>query len=112
MPGKVPTYRSRHMPSRSQQRAYYDRRQRDREAKKFYNSAPWLSLRLSKLREDPLCQVCLRTDRYVAASHAHHIVPIRVNPDLALDIDNLESLCHSCHSRHHASESNDKHNSM
>ena len=112
MAGKVPTFRSRHLPTRSQQRAYYDKSSRDREAKKFYDSVRWLKLRPIKLHQDPLCEVCLKDNRFVAAVVVHHIVPIRVNPDLACELSNLQSLCAGCHSRHHASEQNDKHNSM
>ncbi len=32
-------------------------------------------------------------------AHVHHIKPMSEYPDLVLDQSNLESLCHSCHSR-------------
>lgn len=35
------------------------------------------------------------------ASMVHHVIPITQRPDLALDIDNLRSLCDMCHNRLH-----------
>jgi 5-methylcytosine-specific restriction endonuclease McrA len=32
----------------------------------------------------------------------HHIKPVRLAPDLALDPDNLVTLCRSCHGRREA----------
>jgi 5-methylcytosine-specific restriction enzyme A len=72
------------------------------DSKRFYHSAAWLKLRLSKLRQDPLCQVCIKERIYVAATIVHHVVEITVDPDLRLDLDNLQSLCAGCHSRMHA----------
>jgi len=57
----------------------------------------WRRLRLMYLRANPLCADCLQANRVVAAVHVDHIVPKR---DGGLDEwDNLQSLCHSCHSR-------------
>jgi 5-methylcytosine-specific restriction enzyme A len=55
-----------------------------------------------KLNRDPACQECLKHDRLVAATHVHHIVELTDDWDKALDLDNLRSLCASCHSRLHA----------
>ena len=33
------------------------------------------------------------------ATQVHHLVPRKERPDLAYAIDNLESLCVSCHSK-------------
>jgi 5-methylcytosine-specific restriction protein A len=80
----------------------YDRTQRDPESKRFYSSAPWLKIRRMKLNADPLCERCREEGRLVAATIVHHCIEIRDNWDLALDIDNLVSLCHSHHSQIHA----------
>jgi 5-methylcytosine-specific restriction protein A len=80
----------------------YDRTSRDPESKRLYDSAVWRKLRRVKLARDPLCEMCREEGRVVAASHVHHRVEIRDNRELALDIDNLVSLCHSHHSQIHA----------
>ncbi|MDL2317673.1 HNH endonuclease [Eubacteriales bacterium OttesenSCG-928-A19] len=35
------------------------------------------------------------------ATLVHHVVPVTERPDIALDIDNLRSLCDPCHNRRH-----------
>jgi 5-methylcytosine-specific restriction endonuclease McrA len=80
----------------------YDRYKRDRDAKRFYNSRAWLMLRLLKLQLDPLCEPCKASGTYVPASIVHHKHERRHNPELSLALDNLESMCESCHSRLHA----------
>ena len=58
-------------------------------------------LRRLKLSIDPCCERCLAEGKIVQATVAHHKIERRVQPALALDLDNLESLCAPCHSRHH-----------
>lgn len=98
MPRRIPTYRppgsSPGGPARQRE---YDRCRRDRDAKRFYDSAPWLKLRRLKLTADPLCERCRSQGRTVVASQVHHRHELRARPDLALDLDNLESLCLPCH---------------
>jgi 5-methylcytosine-specific restriction enzyme A len=80
----------------------YDRLARDPDASRFYHSARWRKARLMKLRRQPLCELCLIQGRLVAAALVHHMFELASRPDLALDLDNLQSLCPSCHSRLHA----------
>jgi 5-methylcytosine-specific restriction endonuclease McrA len=35
------------------------------------------------------------------AAMVHHVLPLDVRPDLALDLDNLRSLCVVCHNQSH-----------
>jgi len=58
----------------------------------------WQNLRLMILRRSPLCVRC-----GTGASQVDHIVPIRKG-GARLDPDNLQALCHSCHSQKTASE--------
>ena len=76
----------------------YDMTQRDRELKRFYNSQPWQALRQQKLKRDRFCEECRRGGRLVLATHVDHKHEIRQGGE-RLDMDNLQSLCHSCHSR-------------
>ena len=64
----------------------------------------WRKLRARFLADHPLCEECLRAGRAVAATDVDHIIPHRGNPDLMWDEENLQALCHSCHSRKTASE--------
>lgn len=66
---------------------------------KFYLSKQWRNLREYKISLNPLCEHCLKEDKLVQAIDVDHIVDIKDNPYLALDINNLQSLCKSCHSK-------------
>ena len=57
----------------------------------------WQRLRRMKLARQPFCAECSRRGRIVAATDVDHIVPL-ANGGTNAD-DNLQSLCHSCHSR-------------
>lgn len=64
----------------------------------FYHTPAWRKLRVLALQRDHyLCQECLRQKRIVKATEVHHIKPIADFPELALTLDNLESLCWDCH---------------
>ena len=77
---------------------YYDKYYRNQSSKEFYNSPEWQALRKQKLTLDPYCQECKKNGTIVKGVMIDHIVPIRDggNP---LDINNLQTLCWSCHSR-------------
>lgn len=64
----------------------------------FYHTGSWRRLRVLALQRDHyLCQNCLRQKRVTIATEVHHIKPIADFPELALTLDNLESLCWDCH---------------
>lgn len=71
---------------------------------KFYQSMPWRRLRAIKIAEQPLCEECLKKGILIPAKVIDHIVPINKggNP---LDINNLQSLCSSCHNQKSGKES-------
>jgi 5-methylcytosine-specific restriction endonuclease McrA len=50
-----------------------------------------------KLAADPVCEQCLLRTRLTAATEVHHRIPVQAQPDLGLDMANLESLCADCH---------------
>lgn len=74
-------------------RQNYKRRTDVNEAKldRFYSGATWQKLRGMHIRNNPLCVHCGAVARVV-----DHIQPRR-NGGADLDIDNLQSLCLSCH---------------
>lgn len=74
----------------------------------FYTSAAWRNLREQALIRDHYeCQQCLKLMemgkmiRPHRATMVHHIKPRELFPALELDLDNLVSLCDSCHNREH-----------
>jgi 5-methylcytosine-specific restriction protein A len=96
VPSKVPTY---HGPMRPPARPLYERMPSRREDKAFYKSPAWRKLRAMQLAAHPLCADCVAGGRLRAASEVHHKIGRKLRPDLALDLDNLMSLCKSCHSK-------------
>lgn len=89
----------------------------DSEAKKFYKSAKWLHKREQILKRDHYeCQICrerirnadesgtelpVQDRRIRRAVIVHHLRHLKDFPELALDDDNLISVCHECHDRLH-----------
>lgn len=89
----------------------------DTEAKKFYDSKAWQTKRIEILKRDRFeCQDCrARIQKAVAegkwlpekekkiarAEQVHHIQELKEHPELALDNDNLISLCVRCHNIRH-----------
>lgn len=64
----------------------------------LYHWPVWRRLRLKALQRDHyLCQACLKKNRITKATEVHHIKPAEDYPELALDLDNLTSLCWRCH---------------
>jgi 5-methylcytosine-specific restriction protein A len=61
----------------------------------FVSSPAWR--RVSKLvrERDGSCVRCGSTRQLTA----HHIIPVRVDPSVALDVDNCVTLCRSCHGK-------------
>lgn len=100
MPSRIPTHRPSHLPTAEQQRSAYERGKPRREDIAWYQSSRWRRVRALKLREQPLCEECLKQDRYVAANQVHHLEERKDRPELAYEPTNLQCLCVSCHSRH------------
>ena len=61
-----------------------------------YGSA-WDRLSIQKRDHDPLCERCITLERCEPAVHVHHIVPVKIRPDLKLEWSNLMSVCQACH---------------
>ncbi|HCF71988.1 MAG TPA: HNH endonuclease [Syntrophomonas sp.] len=81
---------------------YYDEIVRNQKTKSFYKSRAWQAARRRALiRDHYLCQDCLKEGRITQADTVHHRVEISKDWSKRLDIDNLISLCASCHNAHH-----------
>ena len=83
-----------------------------KETDPFYSTWAWRAVRQKALERDLFeCVLCAREGRYalsgagrivpVRATMVHHIKPRKEYPELALVLDNLMSLCDSCHERMH-----------
>jgi 5-methylcytosine-specific restriction protein A len=72
-----------------------------RERAKWYRRAAWLKLRAAQLAEHPLCAMCLAEGQTMLATVVHHVKERLTHPELALDQDNLESLCSPHHTAEH-----------
>ena len=65
----------------------------------FYVSTGWVKIRTAYINEYPLCRVCELKGSVTLATEVDHITPIRIDMNLSLEWDNLQSLCHRCHSK-------------
>jgi len=78
-------------------------------ASAFYKTSVWQKCRELVLTRDlGLCQECLSTVGPVPADTVHHKVHLRDDPSKALDLDNLVSVCASCHNKLHPEKTNNK----
>lgn len=62
-----------------------------------YSTRAWQRLRLAKLAESPLCEVCATRGKVVPASAVDHKQSIRSGGEAFPDLAGLMSLCASCH---------------
>ena len=66
---------------------------------RLYDRPEWDRLRTDQLAREPFCRECAALGRRTRATEVDHITPHRGSLQLFLNRDNLQSLCHSCHSR-------------
>lgn len=89
-----------HQPKRSDARSADAKRWH-----RLYDLPVWRKdIRPMQLVREPWCRECARHGVATKATEADHIVPHRGHLDLFLDRANLQSLCHTCHSRKTAAE--------
>ena len=85
---------------------YYNkaRNQNNPEYVNFYKSSDWVKTRYQALlRDEFLCRRCIEEHGELKeADLVHHYVETRDDWDKRLDIDNLISLCNTCHSQVHS----------
>tara|TARA_R110001606_G_scaffold395513_2_gene567918 strand:+ start:646 stop:984 length:339 start_codon:yes stop_codon:yes gene_type:complete len=68
----------------------------------FYQSKEWKQTRNYRLYLDSYlcqCEWCKINQYIKAATEVHHIIDVDEDWNKRLDIDNLQSLSHECHSR-------------
>lgn len=64
------------------------------EYQRLYASGVWANMRINQLRQQPFCQKCGTTWEL----EVHHIKDHKGDPAIFYDQNNLQTLCHSCHS--------------
>ena len=80
--------------------------------KLVYNTTRWAKLRMVKLQNNPLCELCLEKDIVSATEQIHHLVPFMQGTTivqikyLGFDYSNLQSLCEKCHQNIHSNKNN------
>lgn len=72
----------------------------------LYSSTWWKKARADHLIVEPWCRECAKGGLRVKATDVDHIIPHKGNIELFRDMNNLQSLCHSCHSKKTAWERN------
>lgn len=77
---------------------------RNSEARRLYYTAAWRRIRATHLAGSPLCVACMREGRPVNATDVDHVSPHKGKHHIFYDANNLQSLCHACHSRKTATE--------
>ena len=77
---------------------HYERFTRGYRQHERYGNA-WRRIRDRHLAREPLCEMCWKRGRFVAATLVHHIKPL--GDGGTHDESNLMSLCVSCHEKIH-----------
>lgn len=72
----------------------YNRKRADSD--RFYDTAAWRNFRKYYVTVHPLCEPCEARGEYVPVAVVDHIKPFKEFPELALDEDNVRSLCRTC----------------
>lgn len=97
--------------TRAQADKAYDLRRRARDPnlrgpRDVRRSYRWRKVRALQLRKRPVCELQLEGCR-LEATQVDHRVPLSERPDLAYSMDNLVSVCTSCHARKSQDERRD-----
>ncbi len=76
---------------------------------RMYSDPIWTQrLRPEQLLKEPFCRECSRHGLRVRASEVDHVIPHHGDRKLFSNPDNLQSLCHRCHSAKTMRELNEK----
>lgn len=75
-------------------------------AHKFYHSKAWQDIRAFVWdRANGLCERCMQNGEVKPADVVHHTIPLTAanmnDPDISLNADRLQALCHDCHTEIH-----------
>ena len=76
----------------------YNLYKRDELSRTFYRTPKWVETRKRKLQLSPFCEECRKGGTIVPGKIVDHIIPIKQGGE-PFDLNNLQTLCWSCHSR-------------
>jgi 5-methylcytosine-specific restriction enzyme A len=77
---------------------FYNMHTRNKERTAFYKTGAWEKKRVHILKRDHgLCRVCRSRGKATAGNIIDHIIPLEVQPSLALEDSNLQTICQACH---------------
>ena len=76
----------------------YNQYKRDELSRTFYRTPRWIETRKRKLQISPFCEECYKRGTVVTGKIVDHIIPIKDGGE-PYDMNNLQTLCWSCHSR-------------
>lgn len=80
----------------------YDQCVREDDIVKFYHSSAWKKVREAVLiRDNYLCQHCLKDNIIKSAEIVHHIVEVKDDWLQRFDMNNCEGICKQCHNSLH-----------
>ena len=65
---------------------------------KLYSTKGWQALRRKVLSNTPLCERCSTDDSPTIATDVDHVQPHKGDTKLFYNSNNLQALCHRCHS--------------
>lgn len=71
-----------------------------KQTRRFYSMYRWQQVRKLKRSITPLCERCEAQGKVIIGDLVHHIIPLE-DGGSPLDLDNLETLCTTCHNREH-----------
>lgn len=81
----------------------YNRYKRDEDIQKIYNNKQWAVVKQrAEFRDNSLCMLCLSNKTIKSSQAVHHIIELKENILKAFDLNNLISLCESCHQSVHS----------
>lgn len=86
-------YCDKHQPKRIDQRSAAAKARH-----RLYLLPVWVRLRQRQLLIEPYCRECAKRGQRTLATDVDHIVPHDGDMRLFVDENNLQSLCHACHS--------------
>ena len=96
----VGAYCAKHAPPVGWQRMRDEERSDDEQRyRRWYSTASWKRMRAAHLASEPWCRACAERGILTPATEVDHIEAHRGDYELFANDDNLQSLCHRCHSR-------------
>lgn len=78
----------------------YERYLRGYNTSERYDSR-WNKIRNLYIKSHPLCEECLKENKTTKGTIVHHKIPVSENENLKYDLENLETVCASCHKKIH-----------